>query len=161
MVESAAWKLITEIDFPYFTDKHQVFRYHLPLKGANPNTLEFIDKFVGYAKDDDQIFFEANELPNVDLKTFEQIHFHFWKDKNQVYFQDKILEGANPKTFQLLKTWRGNFTDFGKDDRSVYYQSKKLEGVNPATFVKKGKDRNRNDRWTDGTYRFNHFGEKI
>ena len=52
-------------------------------------------------------------------------------DKGKVYYKNKILEGANPKTAELI-----GFSLL-KDDKNVYYMGEKIKDVkieNPETF---------------------------
>ena len=52
-------------------------------------------------------------------------------DKGNVYYKNKILEGANPKTAELI-----GFSLL-KDDKNVYYMGEKIKDVkieNPETF---------------------------
>ncbi|MEI7498491.1 MAG: DKNYY domain-containing protein [Candidatus Falkowbacteria bacterium] len=52
----------------------------------------------------------------------------FAKDKNKVYFANKIIAGADSKTFQSL--WGG----YGKDSANYYYHDQKLSNIDAATF---------------------------
>ena len=52
-------------------------------------------------------------------------------DKGKVYYRNEILEGANPKTAELI-----GFSLL-KDDKNVYYMGEKIKDVkieNPETF---------------------------
>ena len=54
------------------------------------------------------------------------------KDKNNVYYNQEIIPGADIKTFIPL----GH--DFGKDAKNVFYQKQLLEGVDANSFKKDG-----------------------
>lgn len=94
---------------------------------------------------------DIKELPNADPATFTLIMgnpgwekpyssdgetglTHYWKDKNQVYFYDKVLPLADPKSFTLLTGPLHAFSYFSKDSTRVYYASTVLEGADPLTF---------------------------
>ena len=66
---------------------------------------------------------------------------YYSTDKGKVYYKNKILEGANPKTAELI-----GFSLL-KDDKNVYFEGKILEGVDYNTFEVlpngDGKDKNR------------------
>lgn len=55
-------------------------------------------------------------------------------DKGKVYYKNKILEGANPKTAELI-----GFSLL-KDDKNVYYMGEKIKDVKIKNFEKLGKN---------------------
>lgn len=60
-------------------------------------------------------------------------------DKGKVYYKNKILEGANPKTAELI-----GFSLL-KDDKNVYYMGEKIKDVKIKNFEKLGKNYWKND----------------
>lgn len=58
--------------------------------------------------------------------TFSKI---FARDKNNVYFNNQIIKGADPKTFIHISS------AFAKDNLRVYYEGQGFENSDPATFV--------------------------
>jgi len=71
-------------------------------------------------------------LANVGFGDVAQIIGDYYSiDRGKVYYKNKILEGANPKTAELI----GFF--LLKDDKNVYYMGEKIKDVkieNPETF---------------------------
>ncbi|CAL2103705.1 DKNYY family protein [Tenacibaculum sp. 190130A14a] len=74
---------------------------------------------------------------NIDYNSFESVYeshsknrFNYYKDDQNVYFNNLIIIHANPKTFQVLDYC------FSKDDRYVFYNSNILKGADPKTFKK-------------------------
>ena len=59
--------------------------------------------------------------------------------KGNVYYENKILEGANPKTAELI-----GFSLL-KDDKNVYYMGEKIKDVKIKNFEKLGKNYWKND----------------
>ena len=55
-------------------------------------------------------------------------------DKGKVYYRNKILEGANPKTAELI-----GFSLL-KDDKNVYYMGEKIKDVKIKNFEKLGQN---------------------
>ena len=51
-------------------------------------------------------------------------------DKGKVYYKNKILEGANPKTAELI-----GFSLL-KDDKNVYYMGEKIKDIKIKNFEK-------------------------
>ena len=81
-------------------------------------------------------------LANVGFGDVAQIIGDYYSiDKGKVYYKNKILEGANPKTAELI-----GFSLL-KDDKNIYFEGKILEGVDYNTFEVlpngDGKDKNR------------------
>ena len=60
-------------------------------------------------------------------------------DRGKVYYGNEILEGANPKTVELI-----GFSLL-KDDKNVYYMGKKIKDVKIKNFEKLGKNYWKND----------------
>ena len=60
-------------------------------------------------------------------------------DKGKVYYRNKILEGANPKTAELI-----GFSLL-KDDKNVYYMGEKIKDVKIKNFEKLGRNYWKND----------------
>ena len=55
-------------------------------------------------------------------------------DKGKVYYKNKILEGANPKTAELI-----GFSLL-KDDKNVYYMGEKIKDIKIKNFEKLGQN---------------------
>ena len=83
------------------------------LKGLNPKNFKVLNRY--YTKDDKKVYFskeyaDIQELQNVDVKSFEALHFEnienkddFGKDKNKVYLFGLELKDVKPEKFQVVK----------------------------------------------------------
>ena len=92
---------------------------------------------------------------NANPKTFAILEENYSKDNVNVYFQNKMIEDANPKTFQLLKPSHMGKCDnlngelYAKDNRYVFFGLTKLKEVDldtiavDSTFCFKAHDKNR------------------
>ena len=90
-------------------DKNHVYRQGKIINGANPNTFEVLGG--GYFKDNINVYTEIGgfkQLPRRDGCSFELIDFTneiqwlgYSKDKNNVYYQSVVVEGADPTTFRV------------------------------------------------------------
>ena len=79
-------------------------------------------------------------LANVGFGDAAQILGDYYSiDKGKVYYESKILKGANPKTAELI-----GFSLL-KDDKNVYYMGKKIKDVKIKNFEKLGKNYWKND----------------
>ena len=109
---------------------------------------------------DNQILYYGEIFQNADAKTFQLIsdtesstHMKYYKDKNNVYLDKKIIEKANPKTFSKLEF------GYSKDNKYVFYKAKILENANPKSFKR---DNNKFMEWQDSEgNRFDSNGRKI
>ena len=131
--EAGTFKIIRK---PYAADGNHIF-YDRWLLSNSPDKFRILEK--GYSADGEKVFFGREEfLPGtVDAATFEQVgSSDFFRDKNRVYMDDKIVEGADSATFEYLpsKTYGNakNF-DYARDARSVFYQGVKVAGCDPKT----------------------------
>ncbi|MEK7595012.1 MAG: DKNYY domain-containing protein [Patescibacteria group bacterium] len=87
------------------------------------DALTFEELDGGYYRDARSIYTRNfNVLPNSDSCTFELIGYktqYEWsgyaKDKNQVYYHDSIVEGADPSTFQAKEPESGIYGGFDKN----------------------------------------------
>lgn len=132
----------------YWKDKNNVYLLQFGgtdcrIKNADPNTFKIINNFH-WTSDKNNIYYEFEQLLNVnpnkfvaidkewgkdenfyyyhnlridslDYKTAEIISSSYIKDKNRVYFQDKIVKDANPKTFKT-----DGDGSFGHDDKFMF-----------------------------------------
>ena len=55
--------------------------------------------------------------------------FKYAKDKNNIYYSDKKIVGADSKTFTLLGK-----SSYSKDKNNVYYEGEKIENADIETF---------------------------
>ena len=72
------------------------------------------------------------QLFPVDKKDEADLGTPYAKDKNNVYYNQEIIPGADVKTFIPMEY------DFGKDTKNVYYQKQLLQGVDAKSFKKDG-----------------------
>ena len=84
-----------------------------------------------FAKDNKSVYYQTKKIPGADSKTFEKFTAtggynwiettHYSIDKNHVYYDDHIIQDANPKAFSLMKDLQS------KDDRNIYYAGWKIK----------------------------------
>ncbi len=106
----------------------------------------------------DTVVYYGETIPYFDAATLEKIkdnelseHVRYYKDKNFVYIDAKIIKQAKPKTFTML------CYSFAKDDKHVFYKEKILTGADPNSFRK-----DKNQEWVDNNgNRFDSKGKKI
>ncbi|MEP6903859.1 MAG: DKNYY domain-containing protein [Actinomycetota bacterium] len=122
---------------PYAADQNHVF-YGQILLSNSPDKF----KIMGgdYSADGEKVFSGDKEFLSgtVDAATFEQVgSSDFFRDKNRVYMNDKIVEGADSATFEPLPEPNADGTDkdfhYAKDKLSVFYQGVKVAGCDPKT----------------------------
>ncbi len=76
-----------------------------------------------------------------DSASFSKIDDKYGKDKSSVFFVGRLIEGADPLTFERISVDKSQVEDvYGKDKNHVFKFSEILPGVNPATFVPKNEN---------------------
>lgn len=153
----------------YAADKYRVFFMGKEVPGADPETFKEVDFYVGQDKyraykkenptqikdytkltkvgrlmysDGINIYdSEFNILPHADVSTFEHISDNWYKDKNNVWWSNKLIADANPSTFSPVTVTYykgGTSSDFnyGKDNTHVFFRDSIIQGADPKSFEK-------------------------
>lgn len=99
------------------------------VNGANPKTIKVLNQF--YLKDDKNVFFNDEKILGADANSFIALDKEngYAKDKNSVYYFGQKVEGANPKTFEVISDG-----EYSKDDKNVYASGEIIKGADPKTF---------------------------
>ena len=125
------------------------------LRGIDGNTAVALDSF--YLKDKNGVYvsnhdnacgtFNVSKL-SADANTFAvligndgQANTQYAKDKNSVFYQGKVIEGADPGSFQILSGYGvvvADYNSYAKDKNHLYYQGAIFSGVDPSTFTRIG-----------------------
>ena len=71
----------------------------------------------------------ARKPKGYDSSTFKRINQTYATDVNHVYFDNEVLEEADPASFRVLKGF------YSADNQHVWYYIYVVEGANPETFV--------------------------
>lgn len=108
----------------------------LNLKGLDLRSFKKVDDSDYYFKDKNSIYYEdsgnLHKIENADLKTFKDLDYNFAKDKNNIYYKNKKLDGIDAASFEKIG---GNYY---KDDKNLYYfgenEFKKIDGSDPNSF---------------------------
>ena len=116
---------------PYSKDKNHAYFGVLKIEGADPAFFRTFNRY--FSTDAERIFFEGRMIGR-DTDGFTVFEFSkYAKNKDQVYWEDKILDDADSETFEKIKDLRF-FSRFAKDKNSVYWAEKRLVGSDPKTF---------------------------
>jgi len=95
-----------------------VYTFGTKYKPMNPKTFKKVEV-------------DFNTFKTLSESDFEsELAFNYYCDKNNVYFNNFIVEKANPKTLQILGL------GFSKDDKFVFYNAYVLKGVDSKSFRK-------------------------
>lgn len=92
-----------------------------------------------WARDDTKYVVGGKTYPIADPATFEVLHYGYAKDAKQAYFLDKVIPGADPRTFVIVSpdhqaNWAWTFARYAKDARHVYYMGTVMPEADAATF---------------------------
>jgi len=81
-----------------------------------------------YSKDKNNIYYSNRKIIGADLPTFQIGSDGFSKDKNNIYFWGKKILGVDRDTIKIIEL------PYIKDKNNVYYGNKKIEGADKNTF---------------------------
>ncbi len=131
--DPSTFKLLKE---NYSKDKNNVYFQEKPAKGIDVKTFEILGYF--HVKDKNNIYvrevYDYKPIRGADMKTFEILTPLYTKDKNYVYYDSKIINGADSPTFMMMKEIKENEHEYAKDKKRVYYKGKEIAGSDSATF---------------------------
>jgi len=90
----------------------------LNLKGLDLRSFKKVDDSDYYFKDKNSIYYEdsgnLHKIENADLKTFKDLDYNFAKDKNNIYYKNKKLDGIDAASFEKIEF------NFIKDKNRLY-----------------------------------------
>lgn len=81
-----------------------------------------------YSKDKNNIYYSNRKIIGADLPTFQIGSDGFSKDKNNIYLEGKKILGVDRDTVKIIEL------PYIKDKNNVYYGNKKIEGADKNTF---------------------------
>jgi len=81
----------------------------------------------------------AREIENSDPESFEVLAYNLAKDKNHVYHNEMIIEGADPNTFDLVSPEeiydeKYKFFTYTKDANQVFYLYLSIKGADASSY---------------------------
>ena len=83
-----------------------------------------------YSRDKNNIYYDNKKIEGADLPTFQRIDEYIYSnDKNNIYFRGKKISGVDKETFEKIDKY-----NYSKDKNNIYYDDKKIEGVDKNTF---------------------------
>jgi len=119
------------------------------VENADTNSFETIDSNENlYGKDKSNVYYNNEIIPGADPKTFKYIKEGYAIDKNKAYYYKDSIENSSSKQFKVIDGY------FSKDIKNVYFTTKPLNvcSVNNFDFVYKDVQHNWS-RWsTDGCF---------
>ncbi len=138
-------------------DAHDYYHGTSPLHVADVSSFKKIDgswaidcKNVYYLGLDASI--GENNIPIGDYATFRALSFRYAKDSKCVYYENQIVEGADPKSFRVLDGEQ----HFAQDKNRVYYQASGSSIRDLKSLKHKNMDMGLNDAFhTDGKTVYN------
>ncbi len=112
------------LQFGFTKDKFNVYNNGNIVEDADPATFEFITGSM-WAKDKKSYFFQGKAIPFIDYNSFRYLDYHYAIDKNNVYYDDQIIKGADSKTFIHIEG-----SQDGKDKNGCYRYGEKTDCKN-------------------------------
>ena len=110
-------------------DKKGVYHIYNQLKNVDPKKFIAIDEDWG--KDDKYYYHNKERIDSLDYKTAEIVSPYYIKDQYRVFCRNKIVKGANPKTFKALDTGIHGYDDkyifeFERNEGPITEEDKKI-----------------------------------
>ncbi|MGJ8592419.1 MAG: DKNYY domain-containing protein [Aquaticitalea sp.] len=107
-----------------------------------------------YGKDKSNVYYQNRIIPGADPKTFKHVKDGYAIDKNRAYYFNDSIMNSSPKNFHIIDGY------YSKDHQNVFYTDKALNvcAVKDFSFVYKDEE-SFLGRWsTDGCcYYFNNY----
>jgi hypothetical protein len=100
-------------DYLWAKDSKSVFHGFDELDSVSPKTFTVIDEHWG--RDDSFYYYHNSKIDSLDYETAEIVSRDYIKDKNSLFFQNRLVKDANPKTFKA-----DGVGSFGHDDRYMF-----------------------------------------
>ncbi|MEY3784065.1 MAG: hypothetical protein RLZZ230_387 [Candidatus Parcubacteria bacterium] len=85
--------------------------------------FSFFKKNVHYKPMGNSFELGDTKLENADVKTFEVLSRDYAKDKNNAYYRDILIAGADSPSFEIITCEGNNRNDYAKDKNMLYYGS--------------------------------------
>ncbi|WP_304176961.1 DKNYY domain-containing protein [Leptotrichia trevisanii] len=92
--------------------------------------LAGVQLFADCSIKNNKVYFEDKIIKGADAKTFKEINYEYSKDKNNVYYYGEKIDDANPETFKEID----DSNLFYSDRRNVFFKGQKIKGADVKTF---------------------------
>lgn len=142
--------LWSDSTFPENTTDKLFFRYEL-LDGQNTIDQKNFTEITtgnyryGIATDGISLFYNSQKFDNAVIpNSFKNVQsmpikelkdYYYLTVGNNVFYDQKLIEGADAKSFVLIHTISKSRADYSQDQNSVYYKGIPLPNVDPKTFM--------------------------
>lgn len=131
----------------YAKDKNQVYFDCGIGSGVDVATFDIIahNGDCTFSTDKDNVYYGCLDSPagvtpgfmpieHADRTSFEYLEAGYAKDKNYVYEDGRVIVGADPNTFIILKDRKNQYSTFSKDANHVFNSGKLLPTADAPTF---------------------------
>lgn len=123
----------------FYRDENHVYYWKDIISGAEPDKFKLISGHSEYgdslAKDDEYVYINDKKFKPCHISTITPVynldakhHYNWLKDDECVYYEDKLIDGADPFSFKALNM------SYSLDIKYVYYENRIVPGADPKTF---------------------------
>ena len=159
VIEDADPGSFSMVKWGYSKDKNYIFYAKkgkcVPIKLFDPETFEMMSNGYYFKDKNNVIYNNFSDTPpdygfvileDADTETFEKLDYPYSRDKDSVYYYDKLIKDADPNSFYLYKY------GYNKDKNNVYLKEHKLENADPSSFevLSYGFSKDKNNYYKDG-----------
>ena len=111
-------------------DKNRVYYRYRVLPQADPATFEELEGC--YMRDNIHAWYIDSLIPDAEGKTLQSKWNYAW-DSKRVWYNGRLLKGADPKTFEVLESGY-----YAKDAKTVWYHDEVVKGADAPSFKDDG-----------------------
>jgi len=130
----------------YYDDWNEGSGSHKKSLEADPETFTVL-KHEKYAKDKNHVFYEGKIVKGADAATFESLDDWYARDKDRGYYGGDAVRSSNGKTFKPIDAY------YSTDGIDIFYDTLPLHVCNVKDFNFINKDQDGWHRWsTDGCF---------
>jgi ankyrin repeat protein len=98
-IDSHTFQTLKEGGGFYAKDKNHIFAYGKKLEDSKSEDYQFLGDF--FLQSNGNMYYEFKKIAGADIASWQVIKWPYSKDKNNVYREEKVLEGEDPKTFTI------------------------------------------------------------
>ncbi len=120
---------LKETDSEYTTDDQHAFYRGTLLQKSDASTFRIVDKYTSLSRDASNIW-SGSTLVSEDADHYKVLKDFHAKDRFKVYHFGKVLDGADPATFEML----GDVRFVARDKTRAYMRGKIIEHADGPTF---------------------------
>ncbi|MFP2911498.1 DKNYY domain-containing protein [Pyxidicoccus sp. 3LFB2] len=128
--DAATFKPMRKGNHGYGEDKNGIYFHEKRIQGADRDSFTILTGGAYWSKDKGAVFYGASALPGVDASKFRLLGPNYGTDGRSVYGIGRLLEGADPETFEVV-TKDGTMAK----DKNAWYRLEERGRMENGVFI--------------------------